>query len=161
MDTNQILTDLRAHRDRLDKAIAALELLGGGNDLPTPLGRPGPRTLTPASTVASAAPAAQGKRRISPEGMARIVAATKARWARVRAATKAPGAGRRVLSAAARKAMSEASKRRWAAHTKGAAVAAKAAPAAGRTLSAAARKRLSELARARWARQKKQGKNRL
>jgi len=118
MDTTQILADLRSQRDRLDQAIAALEGLGTaavpekGPAVPSPLRR---------KPAATAAPAKSGSR-ISPEGMARIIAATKARWARVRAAkaaaAKGRGAGGRRLSPAARKRMSEAVKKRWAAAKK-------------------------------------------
>jgi hypothetical protein len=129
MDTTQILNDLRTELSRIDQAIAALESLNGT----------GAPAATPAATAAAAVAPTKGKRRISPEGMARIVAATKARWARLRRA-KAAGAG---------------------AKRKGAAVAAKAAPAGARRLSPAAKKRLSELAKARWAKAKKQGKKAL
>ena len=154
MDTNRILADLRSHRDRLTQAITALEALDGSVAAE-------PKHVTPSRkpTAAAAAPSKPASRispegmariiaatkarwarvragkasnsrrrrssaaapskptsRISPEGMARIIAATKARWARVRAG-KAPNSRHR-LSTAARKAMSEASKRRWAAHRK-------------------------------------------
>jgi hypothetical protein len=140
MDTTQILADLRAERGRLDLAITALEALNGSG-MPIPAAPP------------KAAPAKSGGR-ISPEGMARIIAATKARWARVRA-EKAAGAARRKITAAGRKAMSEASKRRWAAHRKSAG-AVKRTAAGGHTMSAAARKRISEAAKKRWAERKKQ-----
>lgn len=74
----------------------------------------------------------------------------------------APRGGARI-SAAGRKRIAEAARRRWA-KIKAAKVAkpakpAKSAPA--RRMSPAARRRLSELAKARWAKRKKEGKTRL
>jgi len=114
MDTRRILVDLRAHRDSLTRAIAALEALS------RPMAESG-KAYRALSSPKAVQPKPGG--RISPEGMARIIAATKARWARVRAA-KSSAAERRTISAAGRKAMSEASKRRWAAYRKGAGLAA-------------------------------------
>jgi hypothetical protein len=120
MHTKLILTDLRAQRDRVDQAIAALESLGG--------------ILTAAAPPASAAnpSTAKSKRYISPEGRARIIAATKARWARQRAGKPA---GRNVK--------------------KDAKPAAKKATAGARTMSPVARKRIAEGMRKRWAEKKK------
>lgn len=67
-----------------------------------------------------------GRRTLSPEARARIVAAQKARWAKQRGgkanAPKSPAAAsditakpRRKMSAAARKAIAEAARKRWAA----------------------------------------------
>jgi hypothetical protein len=75
MDTKQILSDLRIERDRIDRAISALE----GLDV--------------TGTLKAAAPGAQP-------------ALAKAR-------------GRRVMSAAARKKIAEAQRKRWAAAKKG------------------------------------------
>jgi hypothetical protein len=65
-----------------------------------------------------------GKRKMSPEGRARIAAAARARWAKVHAgkdspkfdSNSGPGAGkkRRKMSPAARKKIAEAAKARWA-----------------------------------------------
>jgi hypothetical protein len=71
------------------------------------------------------------------------------------------GSGRRVMSAAARKRISEAMKARWAARKKRKSPAkttkATAKKAAGRPqMSPAARKKLSALMKARWAARKKQ-----
>ena len=141
MDTKQILTDLRAERDRLSHAITALEALNSS-------------TLTFSATSGKITVSrAKSGRRISPEGMARIIAATKARWARVRAG-KAPAAGHRQISAAGRKAMSEASKRRWAAHRKGTAATTKSRSNV-RTMSPVARNRIADAMRKRWAERRK------
>jgi hypothetical protein len=134
MDTTQILADLRSERTRLDEAISALEVLGGGHDVPAPLGKSDPRRVAAPSVSVPAKPG----RRISPEGMARIIAATKARWAKFRTQKKAAGAGAKGKSAP---------------------MAAKAVSA--RRMSSAAKRRLSELAKKRWAARKKQGKNKL
>jgi len=124
MDTIRIIADLRSHRDRLDQAITALEALNG-------ISTPG--TAVAAPVIKSAKPGS----RISPEGMARIIAATKARWARVRAAKSAGTTAKRAP------------------------LAMKKTAAGGHTMSPAARKRISEAAKKRWAARKKQGKNRL
>lgn len=74
MDTNRILADLRAERDRVNQAISALESLGAtGSSVP---------------------------RRGRPPGAARKSAS-------------APSRGRRHMSAAARKRISEMMKQRW------------------------------------------------
>src|SRR5580700_5744829 len=65
--------------------------------------------------------------------------------------------GRRNLSAAARKRISLAQKRRWATARKESKPAAAAAPAK-RTMSAAGRKRIAAAQRARWAKVKAQQK---
>jgi hypothetical protein len=89
---------------------------------------------TSAPAAAKPAPVAKkagGRRPMSPEARARIVAAQKLRWAKIRAQAKAKPA------------------------------AATPAKAPKRKVSAAARARLAELARARWAKVKAAGKSRL
>lgn len=72
--------------------------------------------VNPGSTQA----AKKGRRHMSPEGRARIAAAQKARWAKVRSesgtkeASKSPKKSKRHISPALRKARSEAMKARWA-----------------------------------------------
>jgi hypothetical protein len=69
--------------------------------------------------VSAAAPAKHGKRKISAAGIARIRAAQKLRWAKVKGAS-APAAkktgkrGPRKMSAAARAKIAAAQKARWA-----------------------------------------------
>ena len=128
MDTSKIITELRAERDRLDQAITALESLGGAK----PLGGDHEGSFASSLPPAALAPV-KPKRNISPEGRARIIAATKARWARQRAAKRA-GAGRNMK--------------------KGAKPAAKTAAPGGRTMSPAARKRIAEGMKKRWAEKK-------
>jgi hypothetical protein len=69
-------------------------------------------------------PGRRGKRRMSPEGRARIAAAQRARWAKKNRGqailTKSASDGiaqkpRRMMSAAGRKAIAEAARKRWAA----------------------------------------------
>jgi hypothetical protein len=120
MDTKQVLTDLRAELNRIDRAIVALESLDGTGSLK--------------ATVPSAPPApikARGRRRLSAAARKRLSEATKKRWMKYRkesapapaalatkAAPKQTAAKRRVakggLSAAGRKRLSEMMKKRWA-----------------------------------------------
>jgi hypothetical protein len=114
MDTKNILADLKAELNRLNQAIAALELLDGTAAATTP--------------AAIAAPMRGGRRRLTPAGRKRISEMMKARWAARRKQT-APAAaklavakpatkvtsGRRIMSLAARKKIAEAQRKRWAA----------------------------------------------
>ena len=74
---------------------------------------------------ASAAPRRGGRRRMSPSARAKIAAAARARWARVRAGGGAKGrakkSGRRKggITAAGRRRLSQLMKLRWAARRKG------------------------------------------
>src|SRR5271167_2030004 len=116
MDIQNLIAELSGERNRLDRAIAALE----GLTQPTRhRGRP------PKSRITAIA----------------------------------PGKKRRSMSAAARKRISAAMKKRWATWgSKSAPKVAKAAPkksSGRRTMSAAARKKLSALAKARWAERRK------
>src|SRR5271169_6651917 len=105
MDIQNLVSGLKAERNRIDQAISALEGLTSGS------------------------PARRGR---SP----------KAKQA-------APAAGkRRSMSAAARKRISDAMKKRWATWH------GKSAPKR-KPMSAASRKRLSEMMKKRWAEQKK------
>ena len=90
MNIATILAELKAERDQLDRAISALEHLAGSSNR---ISRP--RT----------------RRRISAEGLARIRAAQKARWAKVRGQHKA---GKRTMSASARRKIAAAQRARWA-----------------------------------------------
>jgi hypothetical protein len=75
----------------------------------------------PAIAAAPATAPVIKKGQMSPEGRARLVAAQKARWAKIKAgaASKSPAAPAPVkkftMSAAAKKAISRAAKARWAA----------------------------------------------
>lgn len=102
---NDVLQQLRDERGRtqqqlqkLDSAIAVLEGLGSGNNSHGP--RRGPR----------------GRRGLSAAARARIAAAQRARWARVRQQSggRAKAGKRRMLSADARRRIAAAQKARWA-----------------------------------------------
>ena len=118
MNTSRILADLRAERDRIASAIAALESLNGRRPLGGDHGGPSPSSL--AATIL--APTKPG-RNISTEGRARIAAAAKARRAKQKAA-KPTGPGRNI-SAAGRKRIAEAARKMWAEPKKDARTAAK------------------------------------
>lgn len=118
MDTNRILADLRAERERLDQAIAALEALTPGGTI-VRRGRPAKAAAVKATRG--------GRRQISAAGRARIAEAAKKMWERRK---RKAGAGKksastkaapvRKMSEAARKRISEAAKKRWAAQKKAA-----------------------------------------
>jgi hypothetical protein len=83
MDINQILADLRAERDRINDAIAALEAIGATATAP-------PRHVARPSTASSAGVAKQGRgpRKMSAAARKRISVAAKKRWAERRKANK-------------------------------------------------------------------------
>jgi hypothetical protein len=86
MDTAQILTDLRAERDRINNAIAALESLDATAVTPS-------KTAAKPAAVKSAKPApvvpAATKRVVSPEARRRMAEAQQKRWAKKKQAVKA------------------------------------------------------------------------
>ena len=83
MDTAQILTDLRAQRERITAAITALESLTGST--------PAPAAKTPASAAAKSVKttSASTKRAVSPEGRQRMAEAQQKRWAKKKLAMAA------------------------------------------------------------------------
>jgi hypothetical protein len=107
----------------------------------------------------AAAPAAvatrAGRRYFSPSTRAKLSAAARARWARLKGGTKpAPAKKKGALTAAGRRKLSQLMKARWAARRKSAGT--KAAPSAKKGgLTAAGRRRLSQLMKARWAARRK------
>jgi hypothetical protein len=112
MDIQKIVTELSGERNRLDRAIAALESLS------QPARR---RGRPPKSTIVSPAPRKK-RRTLSAAARKRISAAMKQRWAKwkgksapkkVKTALKKPGKRPR-MSAAAKKRLSELMKARWA-----------------------------------------------
>lgn len=134
MTTDHILALLVSERDRFTKAIDALQG-------PKRKGRPpgsGRKAVLPSVEPDSKPPASVGptvpaNRKMSAAGRRAIIAATKKRWAAIRAAkaaaaapapvavapkaapTKAPvQVKKRVLTAAGRKALSIAMEKRWA-----------------------------------------------
>lgn len=83
MDTVHILTDLRAQRDRIDQAIAAMEALNGTSAAKVvKAGAPAPGTKPTAKPTAK-------KRVFSPESRQRMAEAQQKRWAKKRRAVKA------------------------------------------------------------------------
>ena len=96
--------------EKLQKELSAI--LGGKPAAPS---KAAPSKAAPSKNV-------RKKRRMSPEARARIVAAVKARWAKVKAQKKAPAAATpaakpkviRQISPEARARMVEGAKKRWA-----------------------------------------------
>lgn len=120
MDTRAILANLRAERDRLNQAIAALEALDATTE---PVSRLGHKVKEPAKNKT---------RTMSAAGRQRIAEAQKKRWAKKKAAAKksavksvvgakglvlktaTPKKVKRVVSPESRKKMAAAQKKRWA-----------------------------------------------
>ncbi len=98
----------------------------------------------------------QAGRYFSPSTRAKLSAAARARWARLKGGTKpAPSKKKGALTAAGRRKLSELMKARWAARRKAGGTK-KAAPSAKKGgLTAAGRRRLSQLMKARWAARRK------
>ena len=126
---------LRRQIDGLQRRLSSI--LGGAPARPTP------------------APRQAGGRYFSPSTRAKLSAAARARWARLKGGTKpAPAKKKGALTAAGRKKLSELMKARWAARRKAGGT--KAAPSAKKGgLTAAGRRRLSQLMKARWAARRK------
>lgn len=107
MEFTEILAHLRAERERINQAIAALKSLEGS------------------AAPATAANAPTPIRRLSAAGRKRIAEAARKRWAAARAAQKptaetaaqapAKKKSRTRMSPAAKKRLSESAKKRWAA----------------------------------------------
>ena len=106
----------------------------------------------------AAAATAQAARYFSPSTRAKLSAAARARWARLKGGSKPAAAKKKgALTAAGRRKLSELMKARWAARRSAEKTSAerKAAPSAKKGgLTAAGRRRLSQLMKARWAARK-------
>jgi hypothetical protein len=126
---------LRRQIDNLERRLSSI--LGGAPARP--------------SAARPTAAATQAGRYFSPSTRAKLSAAARARWARLKGGTKpAPTKKKGALTAAGRRKLSELMKARWAARRK--AGGAKAAPSAKKGgLTPAGRRRLSQLMKARWA----------
>ena len=96
MDTNRILDELKAERDRIDRAISALEAINSTGHRRA--GRP-PRAMRKRRTFSAAT-------------RARMAAAQRARWAKTKPARAAKPA--RHMSKAARRKIAAAQRARWA-----------------------------------------------
>ena len=126
---------LRRQIDSLERRLSSI--LGGAPARPT------------------AAPTQAG-RYFSPKTRAKLSAAARARWARLKGGAKpAPAKKKGALTAAGRRKLSELMKARWAARRKSGGT--KPAPSAkkGGGLTPAGRRRLSQLMKARWAARRK------
>ena len=105
---NGIITDLEKQKTAIDKALAALRMIEGGE--------------TGAEPTAKSTPNAPATRRgrMSPEGKRRLIAALKKRWAVKKAAANAGAAPAKAaasngrISEEGRKRLAEAMKKRWA-----------------------------------------------
>lgn len=109
MDTKRIVAELRRERERIDKAITALESLDSGH------------FSTGARTARRARSAMKQRRRhyrISASGRRRISEAAKAMWAKRKKKARS-----RHVNAATRKRLSELAKQRWAERKKKAKIA--------------------------------------
>ncbi len=136
---------IRRQIDNLERRLSSI--LGGGAS---------PTTTRPATTARPAARPAGG-RYFSPATRAKLSAAARARWGKLRGAatTATPARKKGQLSPAGRRKLSQLMKARWAARRKAGGKKA-AAPARKKgTLTPAGRKKLSELMKARWAARRK------
>jgi hypothetical protein len=88
MDTVQILIDLRAQRERVDRAIAAVEALNGTGVLTA---KAATKAATPEepSSKPTPSPVSSAKRVVSREGRQRMAEAQQKRWAKKKRAVKA------------------------------------------------------------------------
>jgi hypothetical protein len=84
MNISRILTELQAERERIDKAIAAIQALEKESAATS-------SAKTPGRPAAKKAPGR--KRRLSAEGRKRIAEAARRRWAAVHKAAAAKSAG--------------------------------------------------------------------
>ncbi len=110
----------------------------------------------PARPITAPTQTRQAGRYFSPSTRAKLSAAARARWARLKGGTKpTPAKKKGALTAAGRRKLSELMKARWAARRKAGGTK-KAAPSAKKGgLTAAGRRRLSQLMKARWAARRK------
>ncbi len=83
MDTSKILTDLRTQRDRIHKAIEALEALDST----------AAQTTRPTAQPQLVSTTTKGKRTLSPEARKRLSLAAKRRWAAAKKGPAQPQAG--------------------------------------------------------------------
>jgi hypothetical protein len=143
MDTSvKALEEAISIRRQIETLESRLSSILGGRALP--------------ATTTTTRPA--GARYFSPATRAKLAAAAKARWARLRGpAPTTPAKKKGQLTPAGRRKLSQLMKARWAARRKTAGK--KAAPAKKKgTLTPAGRRKLSELMKARWAARRKAAK---
>jgi hypothetical protein len=130
---------IRRQIDSLEKRLSSV--LGGSAPRPT-----GPTQARPRPTGPT-----QAGRYFSPATRAKLAAAARARWSKLKGTTKTAPAGKKgALTPAGRRRLSLLMKARWAARRKAAGT--KTAPARSKGgLTPAGRRRLSQLMKARWA----------
>ena len=136
---------IRRQIDNLERRLSSI--LGGAPAKPGGPARPAKPTTAPT----------QSARYFAPSTRAKLSAAAKARWARLKGGTKpAPTRKKGALTPAGRRKLSELMKARWAARRKSAGTKAAPSPSAKKGgLTPAGRKRLSQLMKARWAARRK------
>ena len=142
--TTSQLNSIIAIKEQIESLQGRLDSIAAGSDSPTP------------------AIVGKRRRRMSRAGRARIIAAVKARWAKVKRNFKSKLAkkGKRRLSAAGRAAIIAGAKARWA-RVRGATATPKLVKKNDRRSSPAVRAKLAAAAKARWARVKAEGKTTL
>lgn len=120
MDTSKIIVDLKAERDRLDQAIAAIQALDNSVLKSEP-----PKAVATSFPYGANQP--RVRRTMSLAARKKIAAAQRKRWAAQKKATPAKEAASakkatpaRHMSAATRKRLSELAKKRWAERKKAA-----------------------------------------
>jgi hypothetical protein len=141
---------IRRQIDNLEKRLSSLLRGAPASFGPHRGPRPGLTTAARPTTAAT-----QARRYFSPSTRAKLSAAARARWAKLKGGTKpAPAKKKGALTAAGRRKLSELMKARWAARRKSGGT--KAAPSAKKGgLTPAGRRRLSQLMKARWAARRK------
>src|SRR6266487_3991869 len=125
MDTSaKALEEAISIRRQIDNLERRLSSILGGAASPTTT-RPTttrPATTRPVTTRPAATPRPAGRRYFSPATRAKLAAAAKARWARLRggATSAAPAKKKGQLTPAGRRKLSQLMKARWAARRKAA-----------------------------------------
>jgi hypothetical protein len=142
--TTSQLNSIIEIKEQIEKLQSQLDSIAAGSDHSVPV------------------TAIKRRRRMSRAGRARIIAAVKARWAKVKGNgnSKPAKQDKRRLSAAGRAAIIAATKARWA-RARGSKTTAKAVRKRDRRSSPAVRAKLAAAARARWAKVKAEGKKTL
>jgi hypothetical protein len=135
MSTDHILALLMSERDKVTRAIEALQGPTARRGRPQGSGRKAVRPSV-VQDSASIAPSTPAKRKLSAAGRRAIIAGTKKRWAAIKAAKAAKAAAVGPASTATKAAPAEA-------------------PAGSR--NAAFRKKMSQRMKAAWAARKKKG----
>jgi len=143
--TTSQLNGIIAIKEQIEALQSQIDSIAAGRDFPVPF-------------IAGEAPK---KRRRSAAIRARMAAAQRARWAKIKGTGARPAKkGKRRLSAAGRAAIIAGTKARWA-RVKGKEATPKPAKKKDRRSSPAVRAKLAAAAKARWARVRAEGKTTL